>query len=328
MKCKLTTIVLFSAFILPSKTQTLDSFLIPAMWDEMVYRDNSGLVPSSVDTFSTNVWDFSAIKASTDSTKYTFKPLSSSLLSEYPLAKFSASTTSANNLYANKNNSLIYFGRKSAFQYSRAYSNGMTLLKFPVTLNSKNSQSTTFVEKLGSQTFNGTGSYNYTVPSKGKLKLGTKTYDNVLLVVGREYYNYDGQQYLNVTYTWYSPGHKWYLAQLSVPHQKSGSTWNQMMPGMSFTQNPLINNNSAGFQETSTAALVKISPNPATNKISVSGITNAVQVKIIDMCGKIMLNKTIQPNESIDISSFRSGVYSVVLAINSQELIAKRLLKM
>ncbi len=54
-------------------------------------------------------------------------------------------------------------------------------------------------------------------------------------------------------------------------------------------------------------------PNPASDFISVTGITGQTEVKFYNTTGLNVLNTTIEKNDAINISSLQKGMYFVVL---------------
>lgn len=55
-------------------------------------------------------------------------------------------------------------------------------------------------------------------------------------------------------------------------------------------------------------------PNPSTSVLNFTGINEAAQLLLIDMNGKVVLQKVLKPSESIDVSGYNRGMY--VASIN------------
>jgi hypothetical protein len=74
-------------------------------------------------------------------------------------------------------------------------------------------------------------------------------------------------------------------------------------------------------QDQSLSSAWTVYPNPATQNISIQNpsVFDASQVEIFDLTGQMLHSQTINPNESIDVSSFANGVY--FLRINQMQTI-------
>ena len=64
----------------------------------------------------------------------------------------------------------------------------------------------------------------------------------------------------------------------------------------------------------------KIYPNPTNGLINIEFADNEIQqIKISDLTGKTIIEKTnIQQNETIDLSSFASGIYIIKIRKNNE----------
>ncbi|MGJ8592305.1 MAG: T9SS type A sorting domain-containing protein [Aquaticitalea sp.] len=56
---------------------------------------------------------------------------------------------------------------------------------------------------------------------------------------------------------------------------------------------------------------ISIFPNPTTDELYFKGITNSMTISVFDALGKIMVNKTLEMNQSLDVSSFAAGIYII-----------------
>ncbi len=70
---------------------------------------------------------------------------------------------------------------------------------------------------------------------------------------------------------------------------------------------------------------IKILPNPVNNLISISGITNQVEIEIYNLSGQILLSRTAHESLEIPIS-LSSGLYLVKLQSNSGNQILKKII--
>jgi hypothetical protein len=70
--------------------------------------------------------------------------------------------------------------------------------------------------------------------------------------------------------------------------------------------------------------IVKIHPNPATNILKVSGVSNIDSVKVYSVLGR--LEKEVFNTHQIDISDLASGVYMVKVN-NGSDMISKKIIK-
>lgn len=65
---------------------------------------------------------------------------------------------------------------------------------------------------------------------------------------------------------------------------------------------------------------VKVYPNPAVDRLSVSGITETTSIQIVDLTGRIVSNQTIDAtNPVVDVSQLTSGMY-VFVANNAEKI--------
>jgi mannose/cellobiose epimerase-like protein (N-acyl-D-glucosamine 2-epimerase family) len=74
---------------------------------------------------------------------------------------------------------------------------------------------------------------------------------------------------------------------------------------------------------------ISVSPNPTKGSVKVAGIENINSISIVDFTGKILLERKIQNQSSLNlnIDQFNSGVYFVILHQNSGEMILKKIIK-
>lgn len=78
-------------------------------------------------------------------------------------------------------------------------------------------------------------------------------------------------------------------------------------------------------KETLDKNLINMYPNPATDKLFINSVVNAsLQVQILDITGKELLNKNIYSSETIDISAFSAGVYVVKFVNENNEMIGTK----
>lgn len=71
-----------------------------------------------------------------------------------------------------------------------------------------------------------------------------------------------------------------------------------------------------------------VTPNPARNIITLSGIATAnTQVEIYDVLGNIVFKEVISNNETIDVSSFNSGMYLISIATKEKKSTKKLLIQ-
>jgi hypothetical protein len=71
---------------------------------------------------------------------------------------------------------------------------------------------------------------------------------------------------------------------------------------------------------------VKVYPNPATEHIFVSGITNLSKVEIFSVLGTKVFEKTVNEDQIIPIS-FQAGMYFVKINTNDKQIIKKIIVK-
>ncbi|MGB1507436.1 MAG: T9SS type A sorting domain-containing protein [Crocinitomicaceae bacterium] len=83
---------------------------------------------------------------------------------------------------------------------------------------------------------------------------------------------------------------------------------------------------SLGVEETEPIA-VSIAPNPASEfiQVSMSGVQGA-QMKMVDVLGNLVIQKSISSSEKIDISSFKSGIYIISFDIPGMKSIMRKVI--
>ncbi len=75
------------------------------------------------------------------------------------------------------------------------------------------------------------------------------------------------------------------------------------------------------------AELVTLQPNPANDFVIIKGLTGFTQLRVVDMTGRIRLQKTVQHSiEEMNINQLAAGLY-LVQAIKENEIITIKLLK-
>jgi hypothetical protein len=77
----------------------------------------------------------------------------------------------------------------------------------------------------------------------------------------------------------------------------------------------------------SVISFIKLYPNPFTDKLCVSGLSENSTIRVFDLNGKTVLNQRINSNESVNTSSLPSGNYIIKLSLKTDELEWKALKK-
>lgn len=75
--------------------------------------------------------------------------------------------------------------------------------------------------------------------------------------------------------------------------------------------------------EQNTIANLTIFPNPTTDFITVNGFLGTSKMSIFDTLGKELLTKEVTTNETIDVSTFKSGIYFLVVENQGENLTQK-----
>ena len=72
---------------------------------------------------------------------------------------------------------------------------------------------------------------------------------------------------------------------------------------------------------------VAIVPNPASEfiQVAMSGVQNA-KIKMVDVLGNLVLQKSISASETIDISSYKSGVYIISFDVPGMKSIVRKVI--
>ena len=55
--------------------------------------------------------------------------------------------------------------------------------------------------------------------------------------------------------------------------------------------------------------IISIFPNPTKNQLNFKGLSESIEISVYDILGKTILNKTLNVNESLDVSKLQSGIY-------------------
>ena len=72
---------------------------------------------------------------------------------------------------------------------------------------------------------------------------------------------------------------------------------------------------------------ISITPNPANNYITISGITNSI-INIYNISGKLVKTQNINSSNKIDISKIKKGIYIVSATKNNSIISTKKLIKL
>lgn len=112
-------------------------------------------------------------------------------------------------------------------------------------------------------------------------------------------------------------------------------------PSISFDSDTLINADTSGmtykifiakineniFTDTkpnlATQQLILVYPNPASNRICISGINRKTTIKIYGMFGNLILEKEIENDQSFDTEKFTSGIYTIISENNKGSMYNK-----
>lgn len=73
--------------------------------------------------------------------------------------------------------------------------------------------------------------------------------------------------------------------------------------------NTYSQNNDDFTNPSTTAKNIVISPNPSTDYIKISGLSNEQSYIIFDMVGQVVVSGTIRNEERINLQDFKSGLY-------------------
>jgi hypothetical protein len=64
-------------------------------------------------------------------------------------------------------------------------------------------------------------------------------------------------------------------------------------------------------------------PNPATEKVSFTGLTGSETVQLVDLAGKVVYSTNSVVSNSIDVSAIEAGIYNVVVISNGNKTVKK-----
>lgn len=68
----------------------------------------------------------------------------------------------------------------------------------------------------------------------------------------------------------------------------------------------------SGVQQLNTNASIKIYPNPANNTLNIIGITDKTTLRLYNIIGKLVMEKEIENNSSINTSQYAEGIYTLL----------------
>ena len=84
-----------------------------------------------------------------------------------------------------------------------------------------------------------------------------------------------------------------------------------------------VNLNSLSTQDFAKAPKLILHPNPSSDFISFSNLENSAKYQIFSLDGKVIKKGNVNPNETINISHFTTGVYNVILENQSFKFVKK-----
>lgn len=68
----------------------------------------------------------------------------------------------------------------------------------------------------------------------------------------------------------------------------------------------------SGVQQLNTHSIINIYPNPASNTLTVTGISNKTTIRLYDFIGKLIFEKEVENNTSINTNLLADGVYTLL----------------
>ena len=89
------------------------------------------------------------------------------------------------------------------------------------------------------------------------------------------------------------------------------------------TLNRYFNDASTGINNHANKENYAISPNPANECFTVSGISENTPITVFDISGKRVIEKTVNPNEKISVTDWNKGIYLVKVNDKTAKLIVK-----
>lgn len=67
-------------------------------------------------------------------------------------------------------------------------------------------------------------------------------------------------------------------------------------------------------------SIIKLYPNPFTDKLSVSGLSENGTIRVLDLNGRVVLNQQMNSGETVNTSALPSGSYIIKLSLKTGEL--------
>ncbi len=236
-------------------------------------------------------------------------PASLNLTKDFPNANIAFDYSSAQYLFKTSNSAFQTMG-VTLYGTNIIYNDPEDLLRFPIKLNDKYTDSWSATIDYGYAILYRKGKTTVTVDGYGKLSTPDGSFDNTYRVNIRQIYTdsleFMGEKqitkYDNNQYSWYKDGIHYSIAQVidlttGGSNSKSGT---------------YINYNKLGVNEIANSNFV-IFPNPAQDEININSLTaNGTQtIELSDIYGKKIFTNTHELSTKIDVKDYPSGIYFI-----------------
>lgn len=295
------------------------SGLTPKVGDKFVVNTGSYVEPGAGGLNQS--WYLDKIEYLSQNEFRTELPINMGVTSKFPEASVVLANKAGNFIVKNTSTEMINLGF-SMSGVDFVYSDHETLLKFPLTYNDN------FTDKWGGSIDYGNGLTTYRIGTTtahvdgfGTLYTPDGVFQNAYRVKFKQLYtdsmtmsgffvqkiNYENNQY-----SWYVNGIHYSVAQIFEFNADNNSV----------KQSTYLNYNKTNLTD-NLLSETKIFPNPCTNKVNVKSITGN-NVKITDLAGKIVLEKSISINEvnEIELNNLNPSLYLLTI-YNNDEIVSQ-----
>ena len=270
-------------------------------------------------------WSLGSITPTSTISAVTQNSIGSTYETSFPQSNICVKLGNDYDYYRISSDTLVRYG-KVELSIGYPYSNGMTLLKYPVSYNSTQADAYRIVYSVGgSILITRNGNVSIVADAYGTLTTPDRTYSNVLRVKSTETYS-DSIRQLSTgiitvsngsltRYTWYSQGIRYPILEMSFPSSGSASGFWAKWSGV-------------GIEENLAAQLnMLVYPNPAQERSTLSlELTEAsdVMVRVLDLQGREVIAGPMErylPGKlqlPLDVANLASGNYLLQAIINDR----------
>jgi len=75
----------------------------------------------------------------------------------------------------------------------------------------------------------------------------------------------------------------------------------------------IVTESTVGVHETAAAAMLQAYPNPASSHVTLSGVAGGLQLSVVDMNGRSVLETITSTDGKLDVSMLQTGTYTIIV---------------